>query len=118
MQTLLKQFTAPPKKAKTLQDSLTEVNGHEALIIYRGESLYHGEYQYEEVSSWTLDEDIAHWWCSLHGSEVSRVYKAKIKTEDVTIYENKNGDREILVNIDNLSEVEIIFDYGNREYYL
>lgn len=118
MQTLLSQLTAPPEKTKTLQDSLTEVNGHETLIIYRGESLYHGEYQHEDTSAWTLDEDIASWYSSLHGSEISRIYKAKIKTDDVMVYDNLGQEKTLFINPDDLSEVEIIFDYGNREYYL
>lgn len=108
---LLEKLKAPTKEPKTLQDSLTEVQGQEALIIYRGESLYHGDFNHDEVSAWTTDEEVAHWYSSLNGSEVSRVFKAKIHTDNVTNYANEDGNHTILVNPDNLTEIELVFIY-------
>lgn len=87
MKTLLEQLSRP-KKIKRIEESLTKVGNEKALIIYRGESESSSPYTHEGISSWTLDEGLASYMASSPYSEEGRIYRAKVKLDNVLVYDN------------------------------
>ena len=83
-----------------------EYNGlPEELIIYRGEGKLSTEK--EKALSWTLKKEVAEFFANRFNSN-GKIYKGKVKKENIIDYLKERGEEEILVKYENIYDIEEI----------
>lgn len=87
----------------------------DVISIYRGVRLPEGTISSkgDHGFSWTLDRDIANWYCHRYGNmnrQTEKLYQAQIRKEDILAYFGERaGEKEIVVNpkkLINVIEIE------------
>ena len=75
------------------------------VTIYRGEG--DKSTPIEDAFSWTLSIDTAKWFAKRLGSE-GKLYKAKVKKENILCYIEDRGEHEVLALYDDIYDIEQI----------
>ena len=99
---ILKWLKAADKSAFMDKEDLKIYNElSEKITVYRG----CGEKGTVKGFSWTTDKDKAFWFATRF-SRSGKVFKAVIPKSGVIAYTNQRGEKEVIVDIKQLSDIE------------
>lgn len=95
------------------KDALREIRALDEegyITVYRGE----GERStpIEKAYSWSIDKDIA--YKLANHFKIGRVYKGRVKVENIIDYYDGRNEKEILVRYKDVENIEIQQDYENE----
>lgn len=82
-----------------------KINDNNLITIYRGQT--YASTPLQEALSWSLDESVARWFANRFNSN-GKIYKGKVKLQDVMLYTNSRNEQEVLVEFKDIKDVEVI----------
>ena len=82
-----------------------KINDNNLITIYRGQT--YASTPLQEALSWSLDKSVARWFANRFNSN-GKIYKGKVKLQDVMLYTNSRNEQEVLVEFKDIKDVEVI----------
>ena len=102
--TLIKWFKQCNKSSIMNEAEINVYNSlSDEIIVYRGVS----SEKYKLGISWTLDKDVAAWF-SKRFDKSSFIYSCKVKKSDILCYINSRNEKEVIIDIKALKNIDTI----------